>query len=397
LATEELRKTSPHAASWEPRVPQQPEEQPEEHSSSVSRSETPRRLPPLPCCRNWALCGRSCAYSATPLRLLHDEDGATVHAVCTSQFPYPVVYKRYELDGSAALAALVREEQALLRQLGGRGRTIPLLDAFLDAAGDPVLVFPLCHDDTPSRPSSCRAYARQLLQALAFLASQRVMHRNVKRANVLWSEVEHELRLIDFEGSARVEEGALLPRWGNNAYRAPEVAAAKPPGSPRAPPPAYVCNPLDNTLSPAAPVGCRADVFSAGLCIAELLLGVRRMLDVERLPASYAELEAALAEASRLREPRAAFEPQLERMQAGRAAAARARLSRDAADLLTRLLAWDPAERLDAEEALSHPYFAVTEAAAAAEDARYEAAEAAEAARASRKRRRERREERWVA
>ena len=143
--------------------------------SDFSEEETQRAIAPLPCCRNWALCasvGR-CEVDASVLRQIHDEDEATVHIVRSRQFEHLVVYKRYERTaGSSTLTAAVQDELALYRQFAGRGHTIPLLDSFLDQFGDPVLVFPLCDDDTPSAPSHVREYARQLLESLAFLAER---------------------------------------------------------------------------------------------------------------------------------------------------------------------------------------------------------------------------------
>ena len=168
---------------------------------------------------------------------------------------------------------------------------------------------------------------------------------------------------------------------------------------------------MNNSLSPAAPVGCRADVFSAGLCLAELLTGVRRVLDVEFLAKSYDELRDGLAAASAAREAALTFQPLLERLErteagerrrsrwrrGGGVAAARARLTPEAADLCVRLLAWNPESRLDAADALLHPYFRVSEQQAAAEDACWKAAVHAESEARCRKRRATSRELRRLA
>ena len=223
------------------------------------------------------------------------------------------------------------------------------------------------------------------------------MHRNVKRANVLWSRRTRQLRLIDFEGSCAVANGAVLPRFGNTSYRAPEVVAAKPLSLDRysrasPPPPAvWVHNPLDNALTPAVAVGPKADVFSAGLCIAELLLGKRRMLDSRRLGDSYEALRRALRSAAA--DPLSAFKRQMDARRGRRGEAAqRARMTPCAADLLCRLLAWEPDERPDAAEALAHPYFAAAAADEEVEDDRFYAAVRCEAE-ARRRRRRTRRRE----
>ena len=56
----------------------------------------------------------ACCFHARPLRRIHDEDGATVDVVATSQFGQPgqlVVYKTYELrDDDLALHEMVRSE-----------------------------------------------------------------------------------------------------------------------------------------------------------------------------------------------------------------------------------------------------------------------------------------------
>ena len=93
----------------------------------------------------------------------------------------------------------------------GRCHIIPLLDTFRDARSNPVLVFPYIGDDhTPREPSAVRSYMRQLLQALAFLHDELgVMHRNIKRANVLFSGAG-VLMLIDFEGACHASAGAVF-------------------------------------------------------------------------------------------------------------------------------------------------------------------------------------------
>ena len=151
----------------------------------------------------------------------------------------------------------------LYRRMRGRCHIIPLLDTFRDWRGNPVLVFPFVSDDhTPTTPSAIRAYMRQLLEALSFLHDDLgVMHRNIKRANVLFSG-GGALALIDFEGACEAHAGALYTRFGNNMYRAPEVAAAK--ASLGRDGAALAYNAWDDVLSPAASYGTQADVFSAG-------------------------------------------------------------------------------------------------------------------------------------
>jgi cell division cycle 2-like protein len=267
----------------------------------------------------------------------------------------------------------------------GRCHVIELLETFRDARDNPVLVFPFVHDDhRPEAPSAIQSYMRQLLEALAFLHDELgVMHRNIKRANVLFSASSRELRLIDFEGACAAHEGALYTRFGNNLYRAPEVAAAKAAALRPGGGGALAYNAFECILSPAGAYGTKADVFSAGVCFAELLLGCRRLLDADALEESYAAVAAAVsagAEAGRRGESAAAA---LLGMLGERSAAAAARMSEPAAALLCALLAEEPGERVDAAAALCHPYFAED---AAAQDAAFWAAAETDARAAKRRR-----------
>ena len=197
---------------------------------------------------------------------------------------------------------------------------------------------------------------RQLLEALRFLhAELGLMHRNVKRANCLWAD--GQLTLIDFECAVSPSPGAVFSRVGNNRYRAPEVAAAKRqatrdggsllyrPGCP-------------GWLTPAAPYSFPSDIFSAGVCFAELLLRRRRLFaDVDFLEEDYERLRRRLRKWEEREghlgrgDARRIFEPYL-----GDDLAAEL-LTPAAADLLARMLCFDPLRRVDAQEALRHEYF----------------------------------------
>jgi serine/threonine protein kinase len=351
-----------------------------EWASSPSNSESGSFGAP-PCCSAWRNCscqGR-CRYDAKVMSRIHDEDGALVDVVSTRQFnSQRCVYKTYV--AAKTLDWLVQEEVALLRRLNGRCHVIELLDTFTDEAGNMVLVMPYVADDfTPQRPSTVRSYMRQLLTCLAFLHDDcGIMHRNIKRANILFSAATHELTLIDFEGSCAASTHAVYTRFGNNLYRAPELVAAKPARGQAAS--VYVYNPFDDNLSPGAHSGTPVDIFSAGVVFAELLFGVRRLLDVDWLEESYAALRDALAalEADKeqalltgrpLPDPRSAFAAQLTR--GGPPAVARC--SADAADLLARMLCFVPDARITAADALRHPYF-TTQSADEIDDTAFEAA-----------------------
>lgn len=364
-----------------------------------------RRAARLPCCRAWPSCEArgACAFSARSLRRIHDEDLATVDVVATQQFGDDhafVAYKRYEACGPA-VDELVRSELALLRQMAGRAHTIELLDTFRDSRGDAVLVFPYIPDRRPEEPAEIRSYGRQLFEALAFLHDDLgVMHRNVKRANILWdgkalslsasrrarrereldslrslifSRLTHVLA-VDFECVVPVTAAPQwLPRAGNNvrrffwgfqifwivlnpesfsqSYRAPEVAAAKPP-SRHVAAACYAFSPVDGCLTPAAVYGPASDVFSAGAVLAELVLGLRRLFSAEYLEEDYDSLRRGLERYTPGGDSRGCFQSQLRRgsERGGE------RLTPSAADLLRRLLCWAPEGRPAAAEARLHPY-----------------------------------------
>ena len=338
-----------------------------------------------PCCSCWQNCAKHgfCVHEAQLIRRIHDEDGACVDVVSTGQYSVNgdvrlVVYKTY--DKHMSLAWLVEEEIVLLRRLSGQcPHIIKLLDSFSDPDGNTVLVMPyVSHSWTPTQPSGVRSYMRQLLQCLSFLHDQcGVMHRNIKRANILF---DGHLTLIDFEGSCKHASGAVYTRFGNNLYRAPELVAAKPAHGQAAS--VYVYNAFDNVMSPAAESGPPSDIFSAGVVFAELLFGMRRFFDVDWLHENYTAVRDSLAGLHERRQeallggqplpdPRTAFTQQL----AGGGLQAEARCTRDAADLLARMLCWDPEARIRACDALSHPYF-TSAGADVADDAAYDAAHA---------------------
>ena len=362
-----------------------PDEDRVEWASSNSSSSSSESGGAPPCCSYWrrCLCQGYCSHDAHVVRRIHDEDGALVDVVRTRQFstePRRCVYKTYLRDKT--LDWLVQEEVTLLRRLDGRCHVIQLLDTFTDEAGNMVLVMPYVEDDfTPQRPSIVRSYMRQLLTSLSFLHDEcGIMHRNIKRANILFSAATHHLTLIDFEGSCAASDGAVFTRFGNNLYRAPELVAAKPARGQAAA--VYVYNPFDCNLSPGAHSGTPVDIFSAGVVYAELLFGVRRLLDVDWLEESYAALRDALAalEADKqqalltgrpLPDPRSAFAAQFTRG----GPPAMARCSADAADLLARMLCFAPDARITAADALRHPYF-TTQFADEIDDTAFEAAHA---------------------
>ncbi|MEZ6043618.1 MAG: serine/threonine-protein kinase [Planctomycetaceae bacterium] len=97
--------------------------------------------------------------------------------------------------------------------------------------------------------------AKQIAEALHYAHEQRIVHRDIKPANILLTDQVHPM-ITDF-GLAKFESGdqsifAPGSLAGTPAYMAPEQA-------------------LDGVHS----VDCRADIFSLGIIISEMLTGIR--------------------------------------------------------------------------------------------------------------------------
>eukprot|EP00931_Biecheleriopsis_adriatica_P082773 TRINITY_DN56231_c0_g1_i1.p1 TRINITY_DN56231_c0_g1~~TRINITY_DN56231_c0_g1_i1.p1 ORF type:complete len:336 (+),score=48.97 TRINITY_DN56231_c0_g1_i1:77-1084(+) len=96
--------------------------------------------------------------------------------------------------------------------------------------------------------STSKVLFTQLLAALDFLHSHRVIHRDVKPQNLLVTKDLSVIKLIDFNVSRRLEEGGSLTMTGTAQYAAPEVL-----------------------LGQSASDG--VDVWAAGLCLHYMLTG----------------------------------------------------------------------------------------------------------------------------
>jgi serine/threonine protein kinase len=92
-------------------------------------------------------------------------------------------------------------------------------------------------------------YSRELLDGIAYLHSQRVLHRDVKPSNILISS-EGSVKIIDFDTATYVMAKAPSSRVGTPWYTAPDVIEGE----------GY-----------SFPV----DVWSVGCCILEMSTGSR--------------------------------------------------------------------------------------------------------------------------
>ncbi len=159
-------------------------------------------------------------------------------------------------DDSAARAG---DEARLLARLNHPG-LVPVYDAGTDERDRPWVVMELVEGETLADavkrgaiPSTRTAeIGRSLAEALAYVHSQGLVHRDVKPANVLMGKADR-VRLTDF-GIARLVDAARVTSTGmmvgTASYLAPEQVAGE-------------------------PVGPAADVYALGLMLLECLTGER--------------------------------------------------------------------------------------------------------------------------
>jgi dual specificity tyrosine-phosphorylation-regulated kinase 2/3/4 len=194
--------------------------------------------------------------------------------------------------------------------------------------------------------SDVRRIARQLLRALAFSHSHGVVHCDIKPENILLVPNARpvSVRVIDFGSACRIGQ----PHFSyiqSRFYRAPEVILGLPYGPPM-------------------------DVFSFACVVAELLAGrplfpgdsesTQLHLHMQLMGVPPPAVVAAAPRSGLFFQPDGA--PRIpigsRRSLAGAARTDNARLL----DLLAKCLVWDQTQRITAEEALAHPFFAAEEA-----------------------------------
>lgn len=70
--------------------------------------------------------------------------------------------------------------------------------------------------------AAARTYFRIILNALGYIHSKGITHRDVKPQNILLDE-KFDLKIIDFGFSTYLKRGLLKTRCGSEAYMAPEI------------------------------------------------------------------------------------------------------------------------------------------------------------------------------
>uniref|UniRef100_A0AC34QGE1 Peripheral plasma membrane protein CASK n=1 Tax=Panagrolaimus sp. JU765 TaxID=591449 RepID=A0AC34QGE1_9BILA len=158
-------------------------------------------------------------------------------------------------------------------------------------------------------------YTRQLMEALTFIHSKKIIHRDIRPHNIVLATVDNNapLKLRGFGVAAQLapdENSAKLPRVGIPQFMAPETVSGD-------------------------PIGTSSDIWSAGVVLYLLLSG--------RLPFN--------GTSSHVYESISEGKYSLQGSPWNY-------ISDDAKDLLTRLLTVDPSKRLSAEKALEHRWLA---------------------------------------
>jgi serine/threonine protein kinase len=149
-----------------------------------------------------------------------------------------IAIKEMQFDaGDASPIAAMKEEIILLRALDHphivrylgadvRGSTLYIMAEWMSCGSLRSLI----EKFGPLQESVIRRYTRQILEGLAYLHSKRIIHRDIKGANVLVDE-SGMVKLADFGTAKRLEVGNIRswstsPTWAEQNSRAPAAAPA---------------------------------------------------------------------------------------------------------------------------------------------------------------------------
>ena len=231
------------------------------------------------------------------------------------------------------------------RQVRPRRLTRSLIDV-INTGRHLHLVFEYCDFDLQQfiagqtaliAPAVVRHILRQLLEALCYCHSHRLLHRDIKPGNVLLTG-NLRVKLGDFglARSFRVPARRFTPEVVTLWYRSPELLLGSP-------------------LYSAA-----VDIWSVGAIFGEMITNqtmFRGVSETDQLMTIFATLGAPTEQtwpgSSRLALPRAARGAPIN------LAARYRRIGPEGVDLLRLMLLYDDAARITAVEALFHPFFLV--------------------------------------
>ncbi|KAF9015433.1 kinase-like domain-containing protein [Cyathus striatus] len=262
-----------------------------------------------------------------------------------------VALKEIHLDAEEGTPSTAIREISLMKEL--KHVNIVRLHDVIHTETKLILIFEYCEQDLKKYmdqhgdrgaldPNTVQSFMYQLLKGTAFCHENQVLHRDLKPQNLLINR-KGELKLGDF-GLARAF-GVPVNTFSNEVvtlwYRAPDVLLGS------------------RTYSTSI------DVWSCGCIFAEMISGVPlfrgrdnqdQLLHIMRVVGTPTDVqfqkmfkdtpEISLTNKSFPRYPKMSLQQVIPKA------------SPQAIDLLERLLKFDPAERISASDALSHPYFA---------------------------------------
>ena len=220
--------------------------------------------------------------------------------------------------------ATLKKEIDILQQVGKHENITSIYDVYLTNT-ELHIVMELCEggelfdrlvSNGPYSEDSARSHMRCVCDALAFLHNRSIIHRDLKPENIMLKtkDPESPLRIADFGLGKIIDEKRKFASTvcGTWAYTAPEVTKHE-------------------------EYGCKADMFSFGV-ILFIVLSAYHPFDPE-VGASDALIIR--------RAQQGKFDFDDEEWDA---------VSKEAKDLITKLLQVNPEDRLSAEETLAHPW-----------------------------------------
>jgi serine/threonine protein kinase len=155
----------------------------------------------------------------------------------------------------ACATAAAEREYDMLKHLEPHPNIIKAFD-FHNLKGEATLVLEFFDgmslqsavNEKRMQEATARTLCTFLFDAVAHLHANGILHRDIKPPNILVSRSRQDLRLIDFNVAARLDNGAPLSPTGTEMYKAPELL-------------------LGDTACE------RSDVWSSGLCVFFMLSG----------------------------------------------------------------------------------------------------------------------------